>query len=178
MIGMTEPEVCLRIAMYYITMGHTEKPVYISLDGAQMKTKNTIHFDIFSFLTENGFKKLDHNVDRWQGEYEIPGHKSKIIICSKSGIGDVNIDLLSGKKLRIECKKGKDNKSGQEYPLMREAVGQIMTSFELSDDIIPVVAVPFSDKSNALANEWSKYSQIKQLGIKFFLVKENDIIVV
>ena len=175
---MTEPEVCLRIVMYYIKQGLTQETVYISLDGAQMKTKDVIHFDIFGFLKDNGFQKLDNDVDRWQGEYKIIGHEPKIIICSKSGIGDVNIDILSGKKLRIECKKGKVNKRGQEYPLMREAIGQIMTSFELTDDIIPVVAVPFSDKSNALANEWSKYSQIKQLGIKFFLVKENDIIVV
>ena len=175
---MTEPEVCLRIAMYYIKQGLTQETVYISLDGAQMKTKDVIHFDIFGFLKENGFQKLDNDVDRWQGEYKIIGHEPKIIICSKSGIGDVNIDLLSGKKLRIECKKGKDNKSGQEYPLMREAVGQIMTSFELSDDIIPVVAVPFSDKSYALASKWSEYKQMKQLGIKFFLVKDEGIVIV
>ena len=51
-----------------------------------------------------------------------------------------------------------------------------MTSFELTDDIIPAIAVPFSDKSYALASKWSEYKQIKQLGIKFFLVKEEDII--
>ena len=175
---MTEPEVCLRIAMYYIKQGLTQETVYISLDGAQMKTKDVIHFDIFGFLKDNGFQKLDNDVDRWQGEYKIIGHEPKIIICSKSGIGDVNIDLLSGKKLRIECKKGKDNKSGQEYPLMREAIGQIMTSFELSDDIIPVVAVPFSDKSYALVSKWSEYKQMKQLGIKFFLVKDEGIVIV
>lgn len=178
MIVMTEPEVCLRIAMHFISKGYTEKPVYISLDGAQMKTKNTIHFDINGFLKENGLQKLDNDVDRWQGEYAIPGNKSKIIICSKSGIGDVNIDLLTGKKLRIECKKGKDNKSSQEYPLMREAIGQLMTGFELSEDIIPVVAVPFSEKSYALADKWSQFSQIKQLGIRFFLVKEDDVIII
>ena len=178
MIGMTEPEVCLRIAMYYIKKGLTQEPIFVSLDGAHIKTKDTIHFDIFHFFKENGVEKVGGTLDRWQGEYEIPGYLSKIIISSLSGIGDVNIVLPGGKKLRIECKKGKENKSGQEYPLMREAIGQIMTSFELSEDIIPVVAVPFSEKSYTLASKWSKYSQIKLLGIKFFLVKEDDIIVV
>ena len=116
---MTEPEVCLRIAMYFIKQGLTQESVYISLDGAQMKTKDVIHFDIFGFLKDNGLQKLDIDVDRWQGEYKINGHEPKIIICSKSGMGDVNIDLFTGEKLRIECKKGKVNKSGQEYSLMR-----------------------------------------------------------
>ena len=50
-----------------------------------------------------------------------------IIITSEAGIGDVNVQLLDGKKLYVESKKGKENKSGQEYPLMREAIGQLMT---------------------------------------------------
>ena len=178
MIKLKEPEVCLRIAMHYIKKGLTEETVFISLDGAHIKTKDTIHFNVFQFLKENGMEKVDGNLERWQGEYHISGYLPRINISSMPGIGDVNIILPTGKKLRIECKKGKENKSGQEYPLMREAIGQIMTSFELTDDIIPAIAVPFSEKSYALASKWSKYKQIQQLGIKFFLVKKDDIIMI
>lgn len=175
---MKEPEVCLRIAMHYIRNGLTQEPIFISLDGAHIKTKNDIHFDIFKFMKENGIKKSDYSFDRWQGEYEILGYKPRIYISSMPGIGDVNITIPTGQKLRIECKKGEENKSGLEYRLMREAIGQIMTSFELSDDIIPVVAVPFSEKSYDLASKWSEYKQMKQLGIKFFLVQDEGIVIV
>ena len=177
-INLKEPEVCLRIAMDYIKKGLTEETVFVSLDGAHIKTKDDVHFDIFRFLKENGIEKVDGILDRWQGEYQISGYIPKINISSMPGIGDVNIILPTGKKLRIECKKGKENKSGQEYPLMREAIGQLMTSFELTDDIIPVVAVPFSEKAYTLASKWSQYTQMKQLGIKFFLVKEDDIMII
>ena len=177
-IKMKEPEVCLRIAMHFIKKGLTQETIFVSLDGAHIKTKDTIHFDIFWFLKENGIEKLDGNPERWQGEYQICGYTPKINICSRSGIGDVNIILLTEENLRIECKQGEENNSSKEYKLMREAIGQIMTSFELTEDTIPVVAVPFSDKSYALSSKWSQYTQIKQLGIKFFLVKEDDIIII
>ena len=43
---MQEAEVCLRIAMYFIKQGITEEDVQVSLDGAHIKTKDEIHFDI------------------------------------------------------------------------------------------------------------------------------------
>ena len=93
-------------------------------------------------------------------------------------IGDVNVILNDGTNLYVESKKGKPNKSGQEYPLMREAIGQLMTSCELGSGIIPAVAVPYSKKSYELANKWSKLSQMKKIGIRFFLVEEDGGIVI
>lgn len=37
---------------------------------------------------------------------------------------------------------------------MREAIGQLMTGTQLTDEIISMVAVPFSVKSYELANRW------------------------
>ena len=84
--------------------------------------------------------------------------------------------LEEGKELLIEAKKGKTNKSGQEYVLMREAIGQLMTSDKWTKSTIPVVAVPYSEKSYELAERWSKVAQIRRIGIGFMLVREDGVI--
>ena len=175
---MQEAEVSLLIALYYIKQNQTDCNVTVSIDGAHIKTGNTVHFDIWGFIEQHGMKKTDGDMIRWQGEYSVNGYNQRIMISSVPGIGDVNIQLKDGRELYIESKKGKDNKQGQEYPLMREAIGQLMTGCPMRDRLIPVVAVPYSEKSNDLACRWSEYKQIKLVGIKFFLVKENGEIVV
>lgn len=174
---MQEAEVSLRVALYYIQNRLTNRDVTVSIDGAHIKTSEMIHFDIWSFLNDNRCTKTEGNPDRWQGRYQVSGCPERIIISSKPGIGDVNVWLLDGKKLYVESKKGKENKSGQEYPLMREAIGQLMTVPVLTDDVIPVVAVPYSKKSVELAGRWSEYPQMQHVGIKFLLVKDDGDIV-
>ena len=56
---------------------------------------------------------------------------------------------------------------------MHEAIGQLMTAQYESENIIPVVAVPYSPKSYELANKWSEYNKIKDANIHFILVYEN-----
>ncbi len=165
---MQEAEVSLRVALYYIRNKLTKKDVTVSIDGAQIKTGDKVHFDIRKFLSDNNCEKIDGDTDRWQGTYSISGYSEHIIISSSPGIGDVNVFLLDGKRLYVECKKGKPNKSNQEYSLMRESIGQLMTSCELLDEIIPMVAVPYSDKTYELATKWRAYPQIQQIGIGFF----------
>ena len=170
---MKEAEVSLRIALYYIKNGYTEEDVHVSLDGAHIKTGNNVIFDIDSFMIENNCKK-HLNGERWQGIYEIDCYKSRIIVSSTPGLGDVNIFTINGKQLYIESKKGQEkNRSNSEYPLMREAIGQLMTGCPMTDNMIPVVAVPYTEKSYELACKWSKLKQIQAVGIKFILVHEN-----
>lgn len=176
---MQEAEVNLRVALYYIKNGLTDKDVAVSIDGAHVKTGDKVHFDIWSFLGENGFVKCDGDSDKWQGDYKIDGYEPHIIISSKPGEGDVMLWLEGGKKLFVESKKSGSIKSGQAYPLMREAIGQLMTGRELTENIVPAVAVPYSEKSFELATRWSEYSQIKQIGIRFILVKaDGDIVMI
>lgn len=175
---MQEAEIILRVALYHIMNDLTKETVTASIDGAHIKTREQIHFDIWAFLQQNGCIKTDNDYQRWQGEYEVTGYQPHIIITSQSGIGDVNLRLADGSNLYVECKKGKPGKSGQEYPLMREAIGQLMTGCELTDNMIPVVAVPYSEKSFELAGRWQQYSQIKQVGIRFYLVKDDGTIVI
>lgn len=174
---MQEAEVSLRVALYYIKNGLTGNDVTISIDGAHVKTNDTIHFDIWQFLIDNDCIKVDGEADRWQGKYEVIGYDCNIVISSQPGIGDVNIWLNDGRKLYVESKKGRTNKASQEYPLMREAIGQLMTAEIFGDNVIPAVAVPYSEKSYELATRWSEYPQIKLVGIKFVLVKDNGDIV-
>ena len=166
---MTEPEVSLIIAMYYIQNSETSKDVSVSIDGAHIKTKDTIHFDIVDFLSKKGYTKHD-NSDKWQGEYINPNYTPSIIVSSKPGMGDVSVHLNDGDTLYIESKKFKSG-CGGEYPAMREAIGQLMTG--CPDDKIPVVAVPYSKKSYELAKQWSEKKRMSNAGICFALVRKN-----
>ena len=104
---MTEPEVSIYIALYYLKKEYTENDVIVSIDGAHVKAGNTVHFDLPRFLEQCGFQKCDCEVDRWQGIYELPGVTPKLIVTSQSGIGDVSVCLINGMRLHVESKKGK-----------------------------------------------------------------------
>ena len=169
---MQEPEVSLRIAMKYIQDHQTCNDVAVSIDGAHIKTKHIVHFDLMGFMLENGYVKCDGDNERWQGAYRSSCHVPRIIVSSRPGEGDVTITLNDGKILFIESKKFKSG-SGGEYPAMREAIGQLMTGCPDRPDVIPVVAVPHSAKSEELAQEWTSNERIRRAGIRFMLVR-ND----
>jgi len=169
---MQEPEVSLWIAMKYIRDKETDKDIFVSIDGAHIKTKDTVHFDLAAFMCQNGYAKCGGSSERWQGEYESRCGAPRIIISSVPGVGDVNITLRDGSVLYIESKKFKSG-SGGEYPAMREAIGQLMTGCPDESHVIPVVAVPHSLKSEALVQKWSKNNRIRSAGIRFMLVHED-----
>jgi len=169
---MQEPEVSLRIAMKYIQDGETCKDITVSIDGAHIKTKNTVHFDLLNFMRRNGYEKRDGDDKRWQGEYQLLDHFQRIIVSSKPGVGDVTITLKDGRTLYIESKKFRSG-SGGEYPAMREAIGQLMTGCPDCSDVIPVVAVPYSAKSEELSRKWSCNKRIRNAGIRFMLVRDD-----
>ena len=170
---MKEAEVSIRIALYYICNNITRENVKISIDGAHIRTKDTIHFDIWSFMKENGCSKVDDNDTRWQGVYKVAGHEAKIEICSQPGIGDVRVILPNNFVLHIESEKSTDKKGNTECPLMREAIGQLMTTQYEDENVIPIVAVPYSSKSYELAKRWSEYKKMQDANIHFVLVRDS-----
>uniref|UniRef100_N2BDL3 Uncharacterized protein n=1 Tax=Eubacterium plexicaudatum ASF492 TaxID=1235802 RepID=N2BDL3_9FIRM len=174
---MTEPEVSLYLAIYHIKNHLTDQDIKVSIDGAHIKTGNIVHFDIEKFFREHHFVKKDGDFDRWQGRYCIEGQSADIILESVPGYGDVQIILQDGKTLLVESKKSKEGKGSQEYPLMREAIGQLMTSCLINENTIPAVAIPYTKKSLELAERWSQLEQIRKVGIRFILVQENGDIV-
>ncbi len=176
---MQEAEVSLRVALYYIENNLTKDDVKVSLDGAHIKTGDTIHFDIYGFLADHSCIKCGGPKDGWQGIYEVAGYTPRIVISSTPGVGDVNATTKDGNMLYIESKKGKEkNRSNSEYPLMREAIGQLMTGCQLNERIVPMVAVPYTEKSYELASRWSSLKQIQLVGIKFILVRDTGDVVI
>lgn len=169
---MQEPEVSLRIAMKYIREGKTKCDVNVSIDGAHIKTKEAVHFDLMNFMNRNGYTNCNGNDGCWRGTYKTEDYTPGIVVSSTPGIGDVSITLKDGRTMYIESKKIKKG-SGGEYPAMREAIGQIMTNCPDCFDVIPVVAVPYTEKSEALARKWSKNKRIRNAEICFMLVHDN-----
>ena len=170
---MQEPEVSLRVAIFYIRKGYTHQDVSVSIDGAHIQTSGSIHFDIRDFLRENSCIKETEDQNMWQGAYRINGYAPRINVISKSGVGDVNILLPDGKILYIESKKIQRGKVNNEYSAMREAIGQLMTGCPTQENVVPVVAVPYSRKSWELASLWSQNERMKKAGIRFMLVHES-----
>jgi hypothetical protein len=176
---MKEAEVSLRIAHHYIISRQTINDVRVSLDGAQIKTGDSMNFSISDFMNEIGAVQ-DIIETCWQGRYSIPGYKAGIIIHSHPGEGDINIKLVTGRTLFIECKgfSIEGDKGSREYSRMREAIGQLLTCTTYSELIDYAVGVPDSKKSREKANEWSKLHQIRSNRIKFFLVNRNGLLTI
>lgn len=178
MIGkekMQEAEVSIRVALFYIRSRLTDQDVEVAIDGAQVKTSNTIHFHIKNFMKELGLVKEDNLTGDWHGSYLVEGFNARVIIHSYPGKGDVIIKQLNGRILYIESKKGNvlKGKVSTEYSLMREAIGQLITSENYNENVDLAVAVPKSDKSYELAVRWCRLQQMKNLGITFLLVEES-----
>jgi len=64
---MTEAEVSLRLALWLITDHRVNGDVSVAIDGAQVRTKAEIHFQIPEFLREFGWRS--ETSAQWQGIY-------------------------------------------------------------------------------------------------------------
>ena len=146
----------------------------VALDGAQIKTGNTIHFHIYEFLQDNNCVRLGSS-QGWQGLYKIDNYEHALKIHSNPGKGDVVTKLFTGNGLRVECKKGPliNSKSSQEYPLLREALGQLLTINEYDENDRLAVAVPNSPKFKDLTSNWRNAPLIHKLTLGFILVSRN-----
>lgn len=74
---MTEPEVILRIALYYLKNHLTDEDIYVSIDGAHVKTGNTVYLDIWSFL-HLGLEMLKY-ISKEEKNYSLRQRKGKQI---------------------------------------------------------------------------------------------------
>jgi len=175
---MPEAEVTLRLAIALIVNGHVVNDIRVAIDGAQIKTGKTNHFPIVEFLNSNGWHSPDQALS-WQTIYSNPNYPFSIVVHSNPGEGDLVADLKSGRKLRVESKKGPllRSKSSQEYPLIREAIGQLVTIEHAAQSDLLAVAVPQSEKFDALANQWRDRPLMKSAGIHIVTVGRDNRIV-
>lgn len=170
---MTEPEASLLFALYHIKNNLTDEDIKVCIDGAHVKTKDRVNFQIEDFFDCQGMKKIEGRAGKWKGTYSVEGYKPRIVLDSTPGQGDIIIRRKDGILVYAEAKKGNPNKSSDEYRLMREAIGQLVTGIELTEDVSPMVVVPKSEKSTELAHRWVGLPQFAFLRIVFALVCEN-----
>ncbi len=174
MSKMPEAEVSLRLAFWLLEQNHAEGIVEVAIDGAQVRTGDNIHFDLPGFLNSCSWRKLGSSL-AWQCEYESVSGCGKVRIHSSPGRGDVVAKLRLGGTLRVECKKGHTirSRSSQEYPLIREALGQLLTMGGVGENDILAVAVPHSEKFEELATRWREAPLIKKFGIRILTIDRN-----
>lgn len=171
---MSEAEVSLRLAIYLISSGKAVTGVSAAIDGAQVKIGETVHFPICQFMDSQGWHCSDHT-DRWQGSYYHPDHHWPIHIHSRSGIGDVTTTLHSGHTFIAESKKGSlgRSKSSSEYPLLREAIGQLLTIESIPNEPYLAIAVPAGERFIELTKRWSTAPLVRKVGIHFLTVSPD-----
>jgi len=172
---MPEAEVTLRLAIALVVNRHVVNDVQVAIDGAQVKTGETIHFPIVEFLNSYGWHSLDQTPS-WQTTYSNSNYPFSIVVHSNPGEGDLVADLKSGRTLRVESKKGPllRSKSSQEYPLIREAIGQLITIEHAAKSDLLAVAIPQSEKFDELANQWRDRPLMKSTGIHIVTVGRDN----
>ena len=101
---MPEAEVTLRLAIALIENDHVLGDVQTAIDGAQVKTGNTVHFPIVEFLNENGWQS-SVQIGRWQEKYSNEKYRASIIVHSNAGEGDLVADLKIGRTKKQDTHK-------------------------------------------------------------------------
>jgi hypothetical protein len=173
---MPEAEVALRLAFYLFSLPGCKPSITVAIDGEQVKSGGKEVFPLSRFLQVHGWQlKVKKGKNPWQGHYVREKHQ--LCIVAKSGIGDV-VAVVGRRKVRAECKKGplkkkEKNDPGKEYPLLHEAIGQLMTVDEVGDDDYLVVAVPYTTRFEALTIRWQTCPLMVKTSIHFALVGRN-----
>ncbi len=166
-----EAQVSLFLALWLIEQGIAQDTVSVSIDGAMVRVHGTEIFDPVSSLAERGWRreKLDR---KWSGIYFSEQYDATIEIHSRPGEGDVSTVMPDGNRFIAECKKGKSapSRSNPEYPLIREALGQILTKESVGENDIHAIAVPSNLKSVQIAHRWRRAPLVKRTGIKILTV--------
>ncbi len=167
---MSEAEVALRLAFHLLGLHGSSGEALVAIDGAQVVAHGAEVFPLADFLRTEGWSQVQQSgKNSWQGIYEKSA--TRIDVRSQSGVGDVVCTVL-GRRYRAECKKGPllKKKGSPEYPLIREALGQLLTVEAVRDDDVLMVAVPRTDQFDSLASAWRDRPLIRKTGIKLVLV--------
>jgi hypothetical protein len=177
---MSEAEVSLRLVFWLIRQGliSADDPgVSVAIDGAQVKAGRTVVFDVKAFLQASLWRKADSERD-WRGEYRCPGVKSGLTVRSVAGCGDVVCRLRDGRLLLVEAKKGplRNSLASEEYPLLHQALGQLLANPRAGKGLLLAVAVPWSPRFEKLAWRFREAPLVRRLGIHILTVgRDNEV---
>lgn len=170
---MPEAEVSFRLGHFLADQGLAAGRISIAIDGAQVRVGDRTIFPVREFLISLGWQPK--TPEGWKGDYRSELGDHLMTVHSAPGRGDVVADLVSGRVLRVECKKGPlgRSKSSLEYPLIREALGQLITVEHVSKSDLLAVGVPSSAKFNELARRWREAPLIRRFGIQILTVSRD-----
>jgi hypothetical protein len=172
---MPEAETSLRLAFFLLENSLTQE-VTVGIDGAQVKTGERVVFPIEEFLVQERCECVDPSSD-WRGAYRHRTSGGRVIIHSKSGEGDVVCEIRNGRTFRAECKKGPliRKRSSPEYPLLREAIGQLLTLEAVEKNDLLAAVVPHSVKFAELADRWRQAPLMRRAGIQILTVARDNV---
>jgi hypothetical protein len=165
-----EAEVSLRLAFHLLSLPGAQGSAQVAVDGAMVQVDDAEVFPISGFLAAQGWKLIaQEGKNDWQGTYEREGQQ--LVIHAKAGVGDV-VARVGDKRIRAECKGGPLIKKpgSREYPILRGALGQVLTVEQLDANDVLVVAVPYTQKFHQLANKWREAPLVTRTGIEIVLV--------
>jgi hypothetical protein len=170
---MPEAETSLRLAFFLLTQKLTDR-VEVAIDGAQVKTRDTVHFAIADFLQTAQCNCVMAALD-WRGVYSHSASGGTILLHSRPGQGDVVATLRNGRTFRAESKKGPlgRSNSSEELPRLREALGQLLTIEVVGPNDLLAVAVPCSPKFAELAARWRAAPLVQRVGIQILTVARD-----
>lgn len=168
---MSEAEVSLRLAIFLIVSELAASDVEVALDGAQIRLGDVQYFDVGQFLGKEGWRP-EQDLPRWQCRYLLQSREFGLVVHSQSGKGDVTATLRSGQRLVVEAKKGTltASSSSSEYPLVREALGQLLTLESVPQNALLAIAVPHGVRFIKLAERWRTAPLVVQSGIRILTV--------
>ena len=173
---MPEAEVSLRLAFYLLDHARGGDTATVSLDGAHVECHGVTVFPLKAFLRQHGWIQTNQEGLRdWRGRYEKTG--KVLVVTTQSGIGDVTANV-GDQTIRAECKKGplRRKPGSHEYPLVREAIGQLMTVEVVGENDLLVVAVPRTDAFRSLRTKWQGRPLVVRTGIRIVLVGRDGTI--
>ncbi len=171
---MLEVEVALRFAAFLLSLPRSGSIASVAIDGASLKVRDVIHFDIAQFMTGTGWEQVkEPQVGRntWTGTYR--GGDKTIRVHSRAGGGDV-VARVNGCRIIAACQKSSPVRrlEGPEAPLLTIALGQALL-FDVATDDIVVVAVPDTPAFRRLADVCRERPLLKRAGIQLALVHRN-----
>lgn len=167
---MPEAEVALRLAFHLLEHPASAGKASVALDGAQIRVHGKQVFPVEAFLQELGWKQVTQaGKNPWQGTYQLDD--SRLVVHASSGVGDV-VARVGRVRVRAECKKGPliRKPGSQEYPVLHEAIGQVITVESVAQDDVLAVAVPFTNRFSDLASRWRNTPLVIKAGIRLVLV--------
>ncbi len=173
---MPEAEVALRIAFALLSHADRDGRVEVAIDGAQVRLPGREIFPIATFLVTHGWIQISQaGANAWQGEYERGGQRMRV--HARSGVGDV-VAGVGPLRVLVECKGGplQRRRGNPEYPILREALGQLMTLEQVNvDNDRLVVAVPDGSGFRRLVETWQDRPLIRQARIQLVLVGQDGV---